>query len=383
MKRLRLAMAGLAITGLAGVILVNQVLAQVGPGDQPATLRTFMDPVPPTTNSTAGAFSPPMPSVTATTPQLPNYQAKRDPNEDLFVTKEQGPWLICATFYTGPQSPISAREMVTELRERYKLPAYVFSKGDEERRAEYERVKKIVEEYHKYCLERHLTPDPHFRVRTRQIEDEYAILVGNYPDADAARRSLDKIRHLPRPSDKLCWVSLGRPEIDNPDPFKAPKKGEEKKVEYLSPFTNAFVVHNPAIKQERPADWDKLDIAVLQRLNRGENYSLLNCKKAFTLAVKQFLLPAETRSSSGNIFGKVNPFAHQTDIDVQAENAHNLADLLHKTAHLDAFVLHTKYASLVTVGAFDSLEDPTLRATQEMLKNQFKIPTPVPMPVPK
>jgi len=35
------------------------------------------------------------------------------------------------------------------------------------------------------------------------------------------------------------------------------------------------------------------------------------------------------------------------------------------------------------VGAFDSLEDPALRATQEMLKNQFKIPTPVPMPVPK
>jgi hypothetical protein len=99
--------------------------------------------------------------------------------------------------------------------------------------------------------------------------------------------------------------------------------------------------------------------------------------------VKQFLLPTETRSTSGSIFGKMNPFAHKSDIDVPGQNAHNMAELLHKTTRLDAYVLHTKYASMVTVGGFESLDDPALRATQEMLKNQYKIPMPVPMPVPR
>jgi hypothetical protein len=410
MKRLRLAMAALAMTVLAGVIFVHQGRAQVGPGDQPTVLRTWMDQPatttstggafspgaasgPATSNSTAGAFSPGLPAVNPTMPQIPSYQAKADPNQDLFVSKEQGPWLICVTCYSGPQAPTSAREMVTELCDRYKLPAYVFSKRDEERRVEFERVKKIVEDYHKYCVENHLSPDPHFRVRTKQIEYEYAILVGNYPDADVAHRALDTIRNLKPPENKkLCAVALV-PELNNPDGKpattpKSPNPNEKKKPPeptYLSPFKGAFVVHNPAIKQERPADWDKLDMAVLKRLNRGENFTLLNCpkNKNYTLVVRQFSLPAETRSSTGNIFGKINPFAHQSDIDVQAHNAHNLAELIHKTTHLDAFVLHTKYSSMVTVGAFDSLEDPALRATQEMLKNQYKIPMPVPMAVPK
>lgn len=387
MKRELLAAATLAMVGLAGLILVNPGRAQVGPDNQPATLRTWMDQGPGPANPTAGAFSPGMQAFPGSVPQLPDFQPKHDPNEDLFVTRDQGPWLICVNCYSGPESPAVAREMVMELRQRYKLPAYVFSKGDEERRAEFERVKKIVEDYHKFCLEKHLAPDPHMRVKTRRFENEYAVLVGSYKDADAARRALKDIRALDHKNldPKLLPVAL-RYDVDRPDQF-LPKPGEKKKVEpttYVNPFERAFVVHNPAIKQERPADWDKFDMAALKNLNSAENYSLLNCKKPYTLLVKQFLLPAETRSAKdGTIFGKINPFAHKSDIDVPGQNAHNMAELLHKTTRLDAFVLHTKYASMVTVGAFDSPDDPALRATQEMLKNQYKIPLPVAMPVPK
>ena len=383
MKRLLLATAGLAMLVPAGMIIVNQGQAQVGPENQPATLRTWMDQNPAPANSTAGAFSPGMPAFAGGRPQLPDFQPKPDPNQDLFVTPAQGPWHICGTCYSGPTSPQLAREMVMELRGRYKLSAFVFSKGDEARREEFQRVKKVIEEHHKFCLENKLTLDPHWKVKTRHIDDEYAILVGSYKDADAARRDLDNIRKLDYRSlnSKLCPVGLV-PEIDNPEPFKIDKK-KNVDTRSLSPFTGAFVVHNPTIKQERPADWDKVDMAALKNLNCAENYSLLNCKKPYTLVVKEFLLPAETRSTSGTIFGKINPFAHKSDIDVPGQNAHNLADLLHKTAHLDAFVLHTKYASMVTVGAFDSLEDPAMRSTQEMLKNQFRIPLPLPMAVPR
>jgi hypothetical protein len=387
MKRVLLSAAGLAMVGLAGMIVVNQGQAQVGPGNQPAVLRTFMDPAPanPTVGPTVGAFSPGMPAFPGNVPQLPDFQPKPDPNQDLFVTPAQGPWLICVNCYSGPESPPVAREMVMELRQRYKLPAFVFSKGDEERRAEFERIKKIVEDYHKLCLEKNLTPDPHMRVKTRRIESEYAVLVGNYPDADAARRDLERIRKLDFHSldPKLCPLGLV-PELDNPDPFKVDKK-KIVNTKQMSPFANAFVVHNPAIKQQqRPADWDKLDMAVLKNLNSAENYSLLNCKKQYTLIVKQFPLPAETRSmKDGTLLGKINPFAHKSDIDIPGQNAHKMAELLHKVTRLDAFVLHTKYASMVTVGAFDRLDDPALLATQEMLRNQYKIPLPVPMAVPR
>src|SRR5262249_22977442 len=157
-----------------------------GPDNQPATLRTWMDQNPAPVNSTAGAFSPGLPAFAGGLPQLPDFQPKPDPNRDLFVTPAQGPWHICVTCYSGAQSPQLAREMVVELRERYKLPAFVFSKGDEARREEFERVKKIIEEHHRFCLEKNIPLDPHWKVKTRRIEDEYAILVGSYKDADAA-----------------------------------------------------------------------------------------------------------------------------------------------------------------------------------------------------
>ncbi len=292
--------------------------------------------------------------------------------------------MICVYCYIGQESAQVSREMVMELRERWKLPAYVFSKADEERRQEFERVKKIHEDYRRLCQEKNLPMDPNMHVRTRHIENEYAVLVGNFKDADTARKARDDIRKLPMPKVKL-WQPEYVPEIPPPGSAKSAKVEEKKKIAEPAngnPFQGAFVVHNPTIKQERPADWDKQGMAGLKNLNAAENYSLLNCKKPYTLVVKQFLLPAETRSASGTIFGKMNPFVHKSDIDVPGQNAHNMAELLHKTTHLDAFVLHTKFASMVTVGAFDSLDDPSLRATQEMLRNQYKIPLPVPMAVP-
>ena len=35
--------------------------------------------------------------------------------------------------------------------------------------------------------------------------------------------------------------------------------------------------------------------------------------------------------------------------------------------NLEAFVLHTRYASIVTIGQFDSPDDPALQATRRLL----------------
>src|SRR6516225_2740717 len=84
MKRLLLATAVLAMLVPAGMIIVNQAQAQVGPDNQPATLRTWMDQNPAPVNSTPGAFSPGLPAFAGGLPQLPDFQPKPDPNQDLF-----------------------------------------------------------------------------------------------------------------------------------------------------------------------------------------------------------------------------------------------------------------------------------------------------------
>ena len=61
-------------------------------------------------------------------------------------------------------------------------------------------------------------------------------------------------------------------------------------------------------------------------------------------------------------------------IDQAAHDAHVLADLLRKNKNLDAYVLHTKFSSIVCVGNFDSLEDANLRALQSTLETRLRSP---------
>jgi hypothetical protein len=75
--------------------------------------------------------------------------------------------------------------------------------------------------------------------------------------------------------------------------------------------------------------------------------------------------------------------------DYAATNANTLADNLRKHMKLDAYVLHTRYASIVTIGGYDSVEDPNLRSMKNVLQTRLRIPTvelfpePYPMKVPR
>ena len=81
-------------------------------------------------------------------------------------------------------------------------------------------------------------------------------------------------------------------------------------------------------------------------------------------------------------------------MDAAALGAHNLAKVL-REAKLEAYVLHTKVYSLVTIGAFDADAnggpgDPNLRAMQNLIQTRLQptivavgmLPQPQPMLVP-
>src|SRR5262249_32940830 len=80
------------------------------------------------------------------TPGRLGAQGNIDPSNDA-IAPDAGPWMILAASYVGPEAPRLAHEMAAEIRTRFKMPAYVFNRGDEERRKQEFETQRIREQY--------------------------------------------------------------------------------------------------------------------------------------------------------------------------------------------------------------------------------------------
>jgi hypothetical protein len=205
-----------------------------------------------------------------------------------------------------------------------------------------------------------------------RYEIQCAVLVGGYKDMESAHRALEQLKKCS--ADKLKEKniplhSVGRVKFD--------KEGKPCGAEMglVNPFEYALVVANPSIKKaDRPKGFTAEDMVLLRTLNEGEPLSLLKCPKKFTLAVKQYAMPAsiDSKKSSSSMLEKLGLGASGNKVDGAAESAHNLAVILNSSASfqrqkLTAWVLHTRFCSYVTVGGFDKADDPSIPFLQEEL----------------
>jgi len=62
------------------------------------------------------------------------------------IMPEAGPWAICAAHYTGPDAIELARQVCLELRNKHRLPAYIFNHAEAERRKHREEMDKRAAE---------------------------------------------------------------------------------------------------------------------------------------------------------------------------------------------------------------------------------------------
>jgi hypothetical protein len=397
--------------GVLGFISLLSLSAQ-GPDDKGSVLRSPFDAPPPPSRT----FAPPSPGAPARAPSTPSLPATpdylksifpdavpvepgapgvrrginpdeiSDINRDLQVTPAAGPWLIMVISYPGKDGAAHARKMCFELKATHRVPAYVFVFGAKEQRQEYERAKKILDEQQALLKAKGLTLEEAPRLNIKRIELQHAVLIGGYSDDVAANKALTKIRGWSPPDpDKVVLETMFYRAGDTKD-----KKGGGEII-YVNPFKRAFVCRNPTIEQQSTKE-AKLDIAALRRLNADESFSLLNCRKPFTLAVKEFDTPRAVvdRATPSSIWEKVGITSSEHK-DPARESAHNLAEALRKMK-FEAYVLHSKFSSTVTIGSFDGPNDPTLRSTQESLAARFNdprfttwikmMPRPVPMAVP-
>jgi hypothetical protein len=112
------------------------------------------------------------------------------------------------------------------------------------------------------------------------------------------------------------------------------------------------------------------------KLNDGHPYNLLKAKKEWTIGVKVFNAPIEIvgKDTDPNLMRKDNIKKGANALLAGAVQAEQMAKMLREmkgpngqSLGLEAFVLHTRNSSIVTVGQFDGPNDPALVQTQNLL----------------
>ena len=235
------------------------------------------------------------------------------------------------------------------------------------------------------------TPMP--RVKTMRIEDSYAVMIGGWKDMETARKALDHIRKQKAPAQK--FMHQGR----YLKPAEEGSKAREEVYGGLNPFVTAFVVHNPMLPP--PVDPEKGKLQNLKEFNSDESFSLLKCRKPYTLMVKTYTGAVQLASASDSKTSFVEKMTGNNKpgqlLNASGHQAHQLAEVLKQlrdnkkqlVVNTDVYVLHTETASYVCVGGYDRPDDPTLVQYQKRLANlnlgglDTLIAKPMPMPVPK
>ncbi len=268
-----------------------------------------------------------------------------DPNEMYPITDQNGPWMIMAATFSGEGAEDQARQLIYELRKKYKLPAYSYQK-------KFEFSKPVLG---KGVDTRGEAP----LMRYQRDKDlvEIAVMVGDYPtvnDPDG-QKVLKKLKYAEPESlavepGKATNQSLAALRSVQKQVKQAmlPKDSDELK---RGPMANAFVVTNPFLPNEYfvPKGIDKL---VLE-MNKGVPHSLLDCPRRYTVKVATF-------SGHAVILDKKREEAVERGempksfLEEAAKSAHLLTEALRKKGY-DAYEFHDRSSSIVTVGSFDSV----------------------------
>ena len=354
-----------------------------------------------------------------TPPPLPLSAALRPPQHLYPVAPEAGEWLICVQTFkddvpalndnflvAGNQKAKMLAEGLAEvLRREYKLNAYLYDRSYKLRAEEQARIQDLRDRHWGRIDQMRSQAEPaegstRLRYKTSIIPDEFAVLVSRtdrpFKDMESARDFLvGTLRKKKAPPNEFC--NRGLLAAQEPGSSKVTPVG----AAYLNPFTTAMVVHNPTIEMKNEqADPEKAD-EFLKELNADEKYSVLKCSKPWTLVVKIYQGGSTIETpKSRSLMSKVGSTLGLTEKDptllnASAMAAHELAKFLRNTKpSFEAYVMHQRSYSLVTVGQFDGPTDPELVAIQKSLAGlQFKQangqvmeslnPQPLPMKIPR
>lgn len=264
------------------------------------------------------------------------------PGKRYLLTDKHGPWMVMVTSLEdkpgdeGNAALEAADQMVYQLRRRG-IPAYVYQTEE--------------------VRERFASRDPlgqEQRRVTRAQAGMVAVLAGNYKDADA-------------PLAKSTLAEIRSKKLNLPVMVKSPETGKENKI--LFNFQKAFLSRNPLQGLEETTS--KVKDPLILKMNSGVDHSLLGNKGKYSLVVASMYGTSQVKAQGGN-----KTTQKLGGLELAEMEAWQLCQLLNsnqklKQLGMQAYVYHDRNRSIVTVGSFDTKDDPEIKRATEVFQAKY------------
>ena len=265
------------------------------------------------------------------------------------ITKQHGPWMIMvATLREPPEqfkgegkSPAEAAEDLVYYLRKIGIPAYSFKRDETQS--------------HVSTISR----TGNSKAAKYNLREEYCVMAGNFksPKDDVAVATLAYIKKL-KPK---CLEEGG---IYHPTPGRP------------GPLSHAFLSVNPFLSVKELALHKKSPEIIY--LNKDmKDRSLLNISGKHTVVVATFRGKSFINNNKSKFSNAKNDYDQnelRDRIDQMYIDAIDLCKLLRENNE-DAYVLHNRYESIVTIGAFDSEKDSRIPKLQRKYGAKYsKVP---------
>ncbi|MBM4091789.1 MAG: hypothetical protein FJ276_20535 [Planctomycetes bacterium] len=280
---------------------------------------------------------------------IPFKTVEADPSKSYWLSEQQGPWMVMATSFAGPNASDQAQKLVLELRKRYKLEAYMHKRS-------FDFTEPVVG----------IGFDPYggpkkMRHQKATRFDEIAVLVGNYTavDAPGAEHDLESIKEA-KPD--CLDISNGRGKTTS-QRFAGLRELQrmvhlDPEVRNQGPMRRAFITLNPLLPKEQYQQGG-VDAFVVQ-MNQHVEHSLLDNPGKYTVRVASFRgesyfqgesTTGEDAAKRGILSMKGRNSGFTDKLEDAADKAHRLTQLLRKRG-VEAYEFHDRCESIVTIGSF-------------------------------
>jgi len=272
-------------------------------------------------------------------------KVEADPKKEYKVTEINGPWMICVMSYSGDNAENQAKELVFELRKRYKLHAYIH---------------EMTFDHTKDVNLGNLPGAPtQRRIATGNLSREWAVLIGDFQsfsDNDI-NETLKKLKSNAISPECLKGTNASDSKSVGEKVKNYRKEARQELKNNLAPLACSFKTPNPVLPKEYFAEQKKYMDDFVVSINSRTPYSILNCRGKYTIMVakftgKMYIRPSEIEEIES---GK-RDITKESKLIVAAENAEKLCESLRKQG-FEAYTFHDRTASIVTVGAFNHLGD--------------------------
>jgi hypothetical protein len=295
-------------------------------------------------------------------PKLPPLT---EPIEPYLLQKENGPFMVSASSFTGPEAAKYAQILAMELRREYHLPAYVWLAKVQPNRSNIQGVQPTAPPH---ARNGDMAPPEKFRTI-----DEAAVLVGNCKTIEESKQLLKQVKGL-RPNcietfpviyqnrkgkglnrSMMTTNPFAPTQILFPGNNVAPDGLPIKQGQAFDPFVAAAAFE----KVQKPVD------PVVKRMNKGPNNITQNPGR-YTIQVAEFSGRSKVMDGSEAKTHEDRQAAYQSDfkmspLHMAGKDAEELAANLNKCSNMQgmkAYWYHTLSSSYVMIGSFSGPKDP-------------------------